>query len=122
MPVTVIGDTTYGKPVGQYGLAFCDKVLAPVAFSIKNANLEGDFFNGIAPTARRRRYHASLGDPAEASFAEALTFMRLAPAARARRRDARARNAPPVNLPAGRLGGDDQRAVGVDHATDKARA
>ncbi len=48
IPVTVIGDTTYGKPVGQYGLRFCDKVLYPVAFSIKNANLEGDFFDGIA--------------------------------------------------------------------------
>ncbi len=27
IPVTIIGDTTYGKPVGQYGLRFCDKVL-----------------------------------------------------------------------------------------------
>ena len=28
----VVGDTTYGKPVGQYGFDFCDKVLYPVAF------------------------------------------------------------------------------------------
>ena len=55
MPVTIIGDTTYGKPVGQYGLRFCDKVLYPVAFSIKNANLEGDFFDGLAGGLRRRR-------------------------------------------------------------------
>ena len=60
IPVTIIGDTTYGKPVGQYGLRFCDKVLYPVAFSIKNANLEGDFFDGIAGRLRgRRRLHAS---------------------------------------------------------------
>ena len=50
----MIGDTTYGKPVGQYSLNFCEKVLAPVAFSLKNVNNEGDFFDGIAPTARRR--------------------------------------------------------------------
>ena len=56
----MIGDTTYGKPVGQYGLRFCDKVLYPVAFSIKNANLEGDFFDGIpADCAAGDDYHAS---------------------------------------------------------------
>jgi carboxyl-terminal processing protease len=77
IPVTVIGDTTYGKPVGQYQLSFCDKVLVPVAFSIKNANLEGDFFDGIpADCAAGDDYLHQLGDTAEASFAEALTFIR----------------------------------------------
>ena len=77
LPVAVIGDTTYGKPVGQYGLNFCDKVLAPVAFALKNANDEGDFFNGIAAdcSASDDITH-QLGDPAEASYAEALTFIR----------------------------------------------
>jgi len=77
IPVTIIGDTTYGKPVGQYGLRFCDKVLAAVAFSIKNANLEGDYFDGLpadcpAPDDATHQ----LGDPAEGSFAEALTVIR----------------------------------------------
>ena len=77
MPVVVIGGTTYGKPVGQYGLRFCEKVLAPVSFSIKNANNEGDFFDGIAPTcAAGDDYLHQLGDAAEASFAEALTYIR----------------------------------------------
>ena len=77
MPVVVIGDTTYGKPVGQYGLRFCDKVLAPVSFSIKNANDEGDFFDGIAPTcAAGDDYLHQLGESAEASFAEALNYVR----------------------------------------------
>lgn len=77
LPVTVIGDTTYGKPVGQYGFTFCDKVLAAVSFSIKNANNEGDYFDGIAPTcsAFDDSTH-QLGDPAEASLAEALTYLR----------------------------------------------
>jgi C-terminal peptidase prc len=77
IPVTIIGDTTYGKPVGQYGLRFCDKVLYPVAFSIKNANLEGDFFDGLpVDCAAGDDYTHQLGDPTEASFAEALTFIR----------------------------------------------
>jgi len=77
IPVTIIGDTTYGKPVGQYGLRFCDKVLYPVAFSIKNANLEGDFFDGLAvDCAAGDDYTHQLGDVAEASLAEALTFIR----------------------------------------------
>jgi C-terminal processing protease CtpA/Prc len=77
MPVAVIGDTTYGKPVGQYGLEFCQKVLVPVAFALKNANFEGDFFTGIAPTcAAADDYAHQLGDSAEASLAEALTYLR----------------------------------------------
>ena len=77
IPVTIIGDSTYGKPVGQYGLRFCDKILYPVAFSIKNSNLEGDFFDGLAvDCAAGDDYTHQLGDPAEASFAEALTFIR----------------------------------------------
>ena len=77
LPVAVIGDTTYGKPVGQYGFTFCDKVLAPVSFSIKNANNEGDYFDGIPPTcvAADDITH-QLGDSAEGSFAEALTYVR----------------------------------------------
>jgi C-terminal processing protease CtpA/Prc len=77
MPVVFIGSTSYGKPVGQYGLNFCDKVLFPVAFQIKNANNEGDYFDGIAPDcpAADDATH-QLGDPEEASFAEALTFIR----------------------------------------------
>ncbi len=77
IPVTVIGDTTYGKPVGQYSFNFCEKVLVPVAFSLKNVNNQGDFFDGIAAdcTAPDDITH-QLGDPAEASYAEALTFIR----------------------------------------------
>ncbi len=77
LPVVVIGDTSYGKPVGQYGLTFCDKVLAPVAFSIKNANNEGDYFTGITPTcAAGDDITRQLGDPAESSLAEALLYIR----------------------------------------------
>ena len=77
IPVTIVGDTTYGKPVGQYGLRFCDKVLYPVAFSIKNANLEGDYFDGLpVDCAAADDATHQLGDTAEASLAEALTVIR----------------------------------------------
>lgn len=77
MPVIFIGDTTYGKPVGQYGLRFCDKILYPVAFSIKNANFEGDYFDGIAPDCQAPDDATHpLGDPEEASLAEAFTYIR----------------------------------------------
>ncbi len=76
MPVIVIGGTTYGKPVGQYGIAFCDKLLAPVSFALRNADGHGDFFDGFAPdcTAPDDADH-QLGDPKEGSLSEALTFV-----------------------------------------------
>lgn len=75
MPVVVIGGTTYGKPVGQYGIEFCDKLLAPVSFALRNADGQGDFFDGFAPdcTAPDDADH-QLGDPEEGSLKEAMTF------------------------------------------------
>ncbi len=76
MPVVVIGDRTYGKPVGQYQIEFCDKVLAPVAFSLRNAAGEGDYFEGFAPDCPAADdVDHPLGDAAEASLHEALTFI-----------------------------------------------
>ena len=77
IPVVVIGDSTYGKPVGQYGFPFCDKVLAPVAFKLVNADGQGDFFGGIEPTCRAGDdIEHDLGSAEEASLAEALTYIR----------------------------------------------
>jgi C-terminal peptidase prc len=77
LPVVVIGDATYGKPVGQYGFNFCDKVLAPVAFSLVNADGQGDFFGGIPPDcAAGDDVEHDLGAGDESSLAEALRFIR----------------------------------------------
>lgn len=77
MPVVVIGDRTYGKPVGQYGIEFCEKVLFPVAFSLVNANGEGDYFGGIpADCPAADDIEHELGAPEERSLAEALHFVR----------------------------------------------
>ena len=77
IPVTTIGETTYGKPVGQYSITFCDKVLYPVAFTLRNALGQGDYFGGIAadcPAADVADHQ--LGDPAEASLVVALSVVR----------------------------------------------
>jgi C-terminal processing protease CtpA/Prc len=75
--VVVVGDSTYGKPVGQYGFNFCDKVLAPVAFKLVNSDGQGDFFGGIPPDCRAGDdIEHDLGSAEEASLAEALRFVR----------------------------------------------
>jgi carboxyl-terminal processing protease len=77
IPVVLIGDTTYGKPVGQYSFDFCDKVLHPVAFTLRNADGYGDYFGGFpADCAEADDLAHQLGDPAEASLAEALHVIR----------------------------------------------
>jgi C-terminal processing protease CtpA/Prc len=75
IPVVIVGDRTYGKPVGQYQIDFCDKMLAPVAFTLRNANGEGDYFEGLAPDCvAPDDAERELGDAAEASLHEAITF------------------------------------------------
>ena len=73
IPVTVVGDSTFGKPVGQYGFDFCDKTLFPVAFQLRNALGEGDYFGGLpADCAAIDDLDRPLGTSEEASLAEAL--------------------------------------------------
>lgn len=75
--VTVVGERTYGKPVGQYGYNFCDKVLYPVAFSTQNARGEGGYFDGIpADCPAADDLDHGLGEASEASLGEALHYLR----------------------------------------------
>jgi C-terminal peptidase prc len=77
VPVVVIGDATYGKPVGQYGFTFCDKVVAPVSFALVNADGGGDYFGGIPADCRAADdVEHDLGAAEEASLGEALHFIR----------------------------------------------
>ncbi len=77
MDVKVVGERTFGKPVGQYGFDFCEKVLFPVSFVVANARGEADYFGGIpADCAAADDVDRPLGDPREASLAEALYVVR----------------------------------------------
>ena len=76
MPVIVVGDNSYGKPVGQYGFKVCEKMLWAVSFSVQNSLGQSDYYNRFTPDCRAADDigHA-LGDPAEASLATALTYV-----------------------------------------------
>jgi hypothetical protein len=45
--VTIVGSTTFGKPIGQVGFVFCEKILRATAFQNVNADGFGDYFNGL---------------------------------------------------------------------------
>jgi hypothetical protein len=45
--VWIVGTNTFGKPVGQVGLEFCEKILRPTAFQTLNALDFGDYFFGL---------------------------------------------------------------------------
>jgi hypothetical protein len=71
--VTMVGATTFGKPVGSLGFVFCDYVFRPISFELANADFEGQYFAGLQPDCPANdEVDAPLGDPSEASLAEAL--------------------------------------------------
>ncbi len=80
--VAIVGEDTFGKPVGQFAfdLNGCDLRLRLIAFKVTNANDEGDYFDGLASTlafacAAADDYSRTPGDPAENSTAEALNWL-----------------------------------------------
>lgn len=76
VPVTVVGDRTFGKPVGQYGIDMCNRVVLPVAFTTLNARGQADYFSGIAADCvAADDAGQDLGAVEEASLAEALVVI-----------------------------------------------
>jgi C-terminal processing protease CtpA/Prc len=74
--VSIVGSQTFGKPVGQLGFAFCEKVLRPASFETVNADGQGDFFEGLQPDCLAEDdLTRELGDPAEAKLAEAIHLL-----------------------------------------------
>jgi len=75
--VTIVGNTTYGKPMGSNIFNYDNKyAFAPITFKTKNANNEGDYFGGItvdipAPDDLTRNF----GDPEEGSLQIALAYI-----------------------------------------------
>ncbi|MEM9386522.1 MAG: S41 family peptidase [Pseudomonadota bacterium] len=75
--VTLVGDTTFGKPIGQYGYEFCDKILRPASFVVANSLGNSDYYDGFAPDcAANDDLTRALGDPQEAMLSEALDVLR----------------------------------------------
>lgn len=72
----MVGDTTFGKPVGQYGFDFCGNTLFPVAFETLNANFEGEYFDGlVVDCPADDDLFSELGNVTESSLAEALNYL-----------------------------------------------
>jgi len=84
----LIGDNTFGKPVGQeaFDNASCDDRMRVLSFRTENANRQGDYFNGLASNFQSTCRAADdvtkpLGDPQEASIKAALDFLAGRPCA-----------------------------------------
>lgn len=76
-PVSIVGGTTGGKPVGSRHFAFCDSVAAPLTFRLLNADGEGDYYDGLrADCPASDDLSHPLGDPDEGSLAVALHLLR----------------------------------------------
>ena len=77
MDVHIIGDDTYGKPMGQNVFTYGDLyAFLPVTFKIANADGFGDYFDGLpADSYVVDDITRLFGDPEEASLKEALTFI-----------------------------------------------
>ncbi len=80
--LALVGDDTFGKPVGQFGfdLAACDLRVRAVTFQTNNADGNGEYYTGLASeVANTCRADDDLsrqfGDPQEASIAAALDFL-----------------------------------------------
>ena len=80
--LALIGDNTFGKPVGQIAVdrAACDDRLRVLAFKTENANGQGEYYTGLAsvvPRSCRANDELSepLGSAQEDSIETALDFL-----------------------------------------------
>lgn len=74
--VALVGSTTFGKPVGQVGLLFCEKILRPTSFETVNSLGEGQYFDGLpVDCAAADDLDFVVGDAQEPSTAAALSLL-----------------------------------------------
>ena len=76
--VAIVGDRTFGKPVGQGAFDFCkgELLLRAVAFQTLNSDGDGGYFEGLMPDCfADDDLSVALGDSTEPSLAAALTVI-----------------------------------------------
>jgi carboxyl-terminal processing protease len=76
--VVIVGDDTFGKPVGQIGLEFCDKILRPTAFELANADGAADYFDGLPVTPGCEvpdDLSVAVGDPQDPNMIAAMSYL-----------------------------------------------
>ena len=109
--VALVGERTYGKPVGQYGFDFCPDtpgsglgLMWPVSFATVNADGFEDYYDGLAVECEAPDDLANdLGTAEEGRIAAALRYIETgscdAPVAAQRARAGAAMQAPAVQDP-----------------------
>ncbi len=74
--VAIVGENTFGKPVGQIGLEFCEKIIRPTAFRLANADGDGDYFGGLPATCPANDdLSVATGDPADPNMVAAMSWL-----------------------------------------------
>jgi C-terminal processing protease CtpA/Prc len=76
MDVLIVGENTYGKPVGSRPFRYGGYAISPIILKIVNDNGEGEYYEGFAPDALvADDLSYNFGDPREARLKEALHFI-----------------------------------------------
>lgn len=76
MDVKILGDTTYGKPVGFFPIPIFEYAIYPISFKTINSAGSSDYYTGFAPDALTTDdVTKTWGDPSEASLAAALKYI-----------------------------------------------
>lgn len=74
--VTIVGDRTFGKPVGQIGLQFCEKIMRPTSFRIANADGFGEYFDGLpADCAAADDLNVAVGADNDPNMVAAMSYL-----------------------------------------------
>jgi len=74
--VSIVGGTTLGKPVGQLGIPFCDKILRPTSFETVNSDNDGQYFDGLqVDCAAADLLNVPIGDDADPNIVAALSVL-----------------------------------------------
>lgn len=76
LDVFLVGDDTYGKPVGSVAVTYTDSTLIPITFNYYNRWDEGEFFNGLpADSYVEEDIKVDFGDPEEKMLKEVLNYI-----------------------------------------------
>lgn len=76
MDVKLVGRTTYGKPVGYFGIPDGDWYIFPISFRSVNKNGEGNYFDGMTPDAVvNDGLEYNWGNTEESCLASALSYI-----------------------------------------------
>lgn len=77
LDVYVVGNDTYGKPMGANVFNYNDTwALAPITFKVRNADDEGDYFDGLpVDIPANDDLSRDFGDPMETSLQQAIAFI-----------------------------------------------